>query len=166
MANSLSKIELRLTDICRWQDVERGWLQLSFGYKRRRWNAIWQTNLRFGCQGANRLPRGTIPMGVKTTDRWIDCPRLKLTLRTVMWVVPLETAKWSDFGVNLYLCADGNALAPLPRQEYLQLVDALKWYGIREISVDEPQRTVDGYLLNTEDETGFDAAFWKHSEVM
>jgi len=81
-----------------------------------------------------------------------------------MWMVPLETARWSGFGVDLYLCAGDDEIVPLPRQDYLQLVDALKWYGIRDLTVDVPQRTVDGYLLNTEDETGFDADFWKHSE--
>lgn len=165
MNQTHSLIELRLTDICRWHDVERGWLQLTVGNKRRRWNAIWQTNLRFGSRGDGRiLPRGTLPLAYKATGKWIDCPRLKLNLRTVMWMVPLETARWSDFGVDLYLCAGDDGFAPLPRQDYLQLVNALKWYNIRELSVDNYQRTVDGNLLNTADEMGLDADFWTHSE--
>ena len=164
MNQTHSPIELRLTDICRWHDVERGWLQLTVGNRQRRWNAIWQTNLRFRSQGDNLLPRGTLPLNYRTTGKWIDCPRLKLNRRTAMWMVPLETARWSGFGVDLYLCAGDDEIVPLPRQDYLQLVDALKWYGIRDLTVDVPQRTVDGYLLNTEDETGFDADFWKHSE--
>ena len=95
MNQILSPIELRLTDICRWHDVERGWLQLTVGNRQRRWSAIWQTNLRFRSQGDNFLPRGTLPLTCRTTGKWMDCPRLKLKLRTVMWVVPLETAKWN-----------------------------------------------------------------------
>jgi len=152
--------QLRLTDITRYNDVETGRLTLKVGNKQKSWKAVWLTNLRFNVRGKNLLPRTTLPLSIRANERYLDCLRLKLNRRMEMWIVPLETDQWIDFGVDLYLCSEDEEFIPLPMTAYQQLIDAINRYGIRELTVDEPRCTVDGNRLCQDNGQGFDADFW------
>ena len=151
-------VELRLTHIIRYADVERGLLVLTDGDKQKSWKATWQTNLRVDINGSRSLPRGTLPLHLtKARAPWGICPRLKLNHRIAMWMEPLNAFKWSDFGIDLYLCDENDYRQPLNRADYLIMVQALRHYDIRELIVDEPlaEKTKNKY------QHGFEAEFWK-----
>lgn len=155
--------KLTLTDITRYDDVEVGTLKLAVDGRQKCWKAIWQTNLRVNIQGSHGLTRGVVPMDMHPYRRWMDCPRLKLSQRIRMWMVPLESNKWYDFGVDLYLCDDSEAIVPLSKEGYKQLMGAIRRYDIRELTVEEPQWTVDGDRLCHDQGVAFDADFWNES---
>lgn len=152
--------QLRLTDITRYNDVETGRLTLKVGNKQKSWKAVWLTNLRCNVRGKNLLPRTSLSLSVRANERYLDCLRLKLNQRIEMWIVPLETAQWIDFGVDLYLCDEDDEFIPLPMTAYQQLIDAINRYDIRELTVEEPRCTVDGNRLCQDNGKGFDADFW------
>ena len=155
----MERAELRLTHITRYEDVERGQLVLTVGDKKKSWKATWQTDLRTNFNGSRHLPRGTLPLYLnKARAPWGTCPRLKPSLRTTMWMEPLNTVNWSDFGVNLYLCDPDDYFQPLCRAEFMLMVLALEHYNIRELIVDEPQvvKPTNQY------KHGFEFEFWKN----
>ena len=150
-------VELRLTRIVCYEDVERGLLVLTVGDKKKCWKATWQTNLRININGSQSMPRGTLPLYTnRARAPWGTCPRVKLNTRIQMWIEPLDSSTWSDFGVNLYLCADDDYFQPLNRADYILMVLALEHYGVRELIVDEPMKvkSVNKY------KHGFEAVFW------
>lgn len=157
--------KLTLTDITRYDDVEMGTLKLTVDGRQKCWKAIWQTNLRVNIQGLHGLPSGVLPLELRPYRRWMDCPRLKLSQRIRMWLVPLESNKWYDFGVDLYLCDDSEAIVPLSKEGYRQLRGAIWQYDIRELTVEEPRWTVDGDRLCHDQGVSFDADFWKESDA-
>ncbi|MCH5309195.1 MAG: hypothetical protein J1E58_04970 [Prevotella sp.] len=164
MANNQLKKELRLTDITRYDDVEMGRLELTVGEQRRSWKAIWLADLRCNVRGSRRLPAGVLQLTILPGTRWVDCPRLSLNQRIKMWIVPLESSEWADFGVDLYLCDDGGKIGPLPKDSYRQLVGAIRKYDISGLSVEPPRWRVRANRLNHDEGVGFDADFWNDSE--
>lgn len=164
MTNDQLKKELRLTDITRYDDVEMGRLELTVGEQRRSWKAIWLADLRCTVRGSHRLPVGVLPLSVIPSIRWVDCPRLTLNQRTRMWLVPLESSEWVNFGVDLYLCDEGEKIAPLSKAGYRQLVGAIMRYDISGLSVEPPRWRVRANRLNHDEGVGFDADFWNDSE--
>lgn len=151
-------IELRLTHITRYEDVERGLMILTVGDKQKCWKATWQTDLRLVVNGSRHLPRGPLPLYLnRARAPWGTCPRLKLNHRSSMWLLPLDAANWSDFGVNLYLCEADDYLKPLNRADYVLMVLALEHYNVREIIVDEPTEV----MPMNQYRHGFEAEFWK-----
>lgn len=157
---TVGSIELRLTDITRYNDVEMGRLTLSDGKRQKSWKAIWLANLRYRTHGSNEMPRGRLPLSIKPNEKYLDCLRLKLTQRTIMWMLPLESKEWYDIGVDLYLCDEAEALTPLSRAGYQQVVGAVKRYNISELSVEEPKWIVDKDRLCHDEGASFDADFW------
>lgn len=150
-------VELRLTHITRYEDVERGQLVLTVGDKQKSWKATWQTDLRIEINGSRNLPRGTLPLYLnRARAPWGTCPRLKVNHRSSMWLEPLDASRWSDFGVNLYLCDENDYFLPLNRAEYILMVLALEHYNVREIIIDEPVsiKHVNKY------QHGFEVEFW------
>ncbi len=154
------KVEFRLTDITRYDDVEMGRLVLRVDGREKSWKAVWLTNLRCHVKGSNELPRTELPLSIRPTRRYLDCLRLKLSQRIVMWIVPLESTEWTEMGVDLYLCDEGDELAPLPAKAYRQLVAAIKRYGVSELTVEEPRWTVDGDRFCHDAGVDFDEDFW------
>jgi len=152
--------DLRLTDITHYDDVETGQLVLTVGSRQKNWKAIWLSNLRYGSSGNRSLPRTVLPLYLRVNQHYIECPYLKLNHRTAMWMVPLETSEWTNIGVDLYLCDKQELITPLPDQDYRQLVEAIKRFGISELSVEEPQQVISQNLLNHHEEADFDADFW------
>lgn len=152
--------DLRLTDITRYDDVETGQLVLTVGSRHKSWKAIWLSNLRYRINDGRCLPRTALPLSIRAGQHYIECPCLKLNRLTAMWMVPLETSEWTNIGVDLYLCDKQELITPLPNQDYRQLVEAIKRFGISELSVEEPRQVVSLNLLNHHEEADFDADFW------
>lgn len=151
--------ELRLTDITRYEDVEEGRLQLIVGDHKKSWQAIWLTALFYSDKSDRCLPPTTLPLWYRNYHGWVDCPRINLTRQTFMWIEPLNCCSWVDMGVNLYLCSSNGWPEPLPRQEYVNLVNAFLGYGISEITVDEPTTIVKDSRFHPDNVMGLDR-FW------
>lgn len=64
-----------------------------------------------------------------------------------MWIVPLKTAIWEDFGVDLYLCSEEEELNPLPKEDYLQFVKAVTYYNVTHLMVEPPRQTLQQCFL-------------------
>ncbi len=129
------KGKLILTDITRYDDVETGSLVLTVGEKSKRWPAIWLTNLHIQWQSINHLPAGRYPLSISSNNRWLQCPRMKVTRLVSMWIEPLDAECWQDMGVNLYLTDKPESLQPLQRNDFLLFVDALGRFEIKELTI-------------------------------
>ncbi|MBQ6768135.1 MAG: hypothetical protein IJP46_05615 [Prevotella sp.] len=151
--------ELRLTDIVRYIDVEEGRLVFCYGEHKKSCKAIWLSDLRIHNNKEGSLPRETLPVRYRNYGQWIDCPRIKLNTRNFMWIEPLNCCSWVDMGVNLYLCSSNGWPEPLPRHEYVNLVNAFLGYGISEITVDEPTTIVKDSRFHPDNVMGLDR-FW------
>ena len=147
-----------LCDIMRYLDVETGWLVLTVGDHTKSWKAIWQTNLGRQFSWGRSLPRTQIPIYFRNHDVWVDCPKLALTHKNAMWMMPLKSQLWIDLGVDLYLCEDCEELQPLNKADYQLLVQALKKYGVRHLTVEPATAEVDDCLLH---HSTFEENFWK-----
>lgn len=148
---------LKLTDIVRYDDVETGRLRLTVGGVPHSWKAVWLSNLRCNLRGRNSLPYGELQLSLCSNDRWIACPRLRLSSRVCMWLTPLETTKWTNFGVNMYLCDDGDQLSPLSTEDYLRFVDCVRANRVTGISVEAFRQTASGDYLDHEGGEDFGA---------
>ena len=154
----MNEVELRLTDITRYEDVERGRLVLTVGERQKSWKATWQTDLHISLTVDRSMPRGDLPLNLrKSRAPWPICPKVKLNRLTGMWILPLNTVRWSDFGVNLYLCSENDYLEPLARGDYKLFVDALLHYGVDTLTVEAPQCVKDENAY----QHGFEYEFWK-----
>jgi len=154
--------ELRLTDITRYDDVEMGRLVLRVDGHEKSWKAVWLTNLRCHVKGSDELPRTELPLSIRPTNRYLECLRLKLSQRIVMWIVPLESSEWTEFGVDLYLCDEDDEFTPLPDKAYRQLVAAIKRYGISGLTVEAPSWTVAHDRFCHDEGVDFDEDFWSN----
>lgn len=151
----MSYVKLTLTDITRYEDVERGRLVLTVGDKEKSWKATWQTNLRINFTEDRSMPRGGLPLCLgKGKAPWPVCPLLKLNRLTKMWIEPLNSSRWTDFGVDLYLCDENDYLLPLPRADYMMFVEALRHYNLETLLVEAPRYVKDRniYKHNFEDD--------------
>lgn len=154
-----TKTELRLTEITRYEDVEEGQLLLTAGKKRKRWGAVWQTDLRINLKDGRCLPRGVIPLGFRHYNSWVDCPRLKLNHQNFMWIVPLDCSNWIEMGTNLYLYSSKGWPDPLPRIEFVKLINALLDYDIKELTVEPPMAIINDSRFHPDNPMGLDN-FW------
>ncbi len=154
-----TKTELRLTEITRYEDVEVGRLLLIAGKKNKRWEAIWQTDLRINLKDGHSLPRGIMPLAFRHYNGWVDCPRLKLNHQSFMWMEPLKSSNWIDMGVNLYLCSSRGWPDPLPRIEFVKLINALLDYDIKELTVEPPMAIINDSRFHPDNPMGL-VDFW------
>ena len=151
------KIELRLTDITRYRDVEEGRLVLSAEGHRKSWKAIWLAKLNV--INVSSLPRGEIPIRYKHYHGWVDCPRLRLNHQNFMWIVPLDSDNYIDMGVNLYLCDDKGFPNPQKRRDYENMVNALYSYRIDRLIVEMPVVTIEDSRFHPDNIMGL-VDFW------
>ncbi len=79
-----------------------------------------------------------------------------------MRIVPLNSSRWVDMGVDLYLCDNEGWPNPLNSEEYLQLTDALKIYGINQLTVEEATHTISQYRCGSHELLGLEG-FWGNS---
>lgn len=150
-------VNLTLTDIIRYEDVERGRLVLIAGDRQKSWKATCMTNLRINFTEDRSMPRGCLPLNLKRCKApWPICPLLKLNRRTKMWIEPLNCVRWTDFGVNLYLCDEADYFRPLGRGEYQMFVEALCYYGIDTLTVEPPRLVKHEPVYQHE----FESEFW------
>jgi hypothetical protein len=156
------EMELRLTDITRYHDVEEGKLVLTVGHRVKTWKAIWLNTLLFNVRGNRNLPRGDFIIRYRHYEHWIDCPTIRLSRRVSMRIVPLNSSRWVDMGVDLYLCDNEGWPNPLNSEEYLQLTDALKIYGINQLTVEEATHTISQYRCGSHELLGLEG-FWGNS---
>lgn len=90
---------------------------------------------------------------------------LRLNPRTKMWLVPLKAASWVDFGVDLYLCAESEELKPLPRKDYLQFVEAVTYFNVTHLTVEQPRQTLQRCFLQQEIIFAQNAKFWDNINI-
>ena len=146
-----------LKDIVRYDDVETGRLELIVGSVTHCWKVVWLSNLRCNVRGRSCLPYGELPLSIRSNEQWIDCPMLRFNSRICMWLIPLNTSKWTDFGLDMYLCDDGDELAPLSTEDYKQFVECVRSNRVTGISVEPFRQTVSSDYLNHEGGESFDA---------
>lgn len=139
-----------LSDIIRYDDVETGRLKLIVGNRQKTWKATWLSNLNCQTSDGRSLPRKSLQILFKANELWAECPMLRLNPRTKMWIVPLKAANWLDFGVDLYLCAESEELKPLPRKDYLQFVEAVTYFNVTHLAVEQPRQTLQQCFLQHE----------------
>lgn len=147
---------MRLTNIIHYDDVETGQLELPTADGTLRWNVAWLADLRCIVRGGRFLPEGDFRLVIDAYERWVTCPMLRLTNHTTMWLVPLKTTKWSNFGVNMYMCDGGDVLAPLSDKAYLNFTEAVVRHDITGISVEGSRQTREGNFLNHRGGQDFD----------
>jgi len=153
----MSDVLLTLTDITRYEDVERGRLVLTAGDRQKSWKATWQTNLRINFTEDRSMPRGGLPLNLrKGKAPWPICPLLKLNRLTKMWIEPLNSSRWTDFGVDLYLCDESDYFLPLKRADYMMFVEALRHYNLETLMVEAPRYVKDRSIYKHE----FEDDFW------
>lgn len=153
--------QLRLTGITRYNDVEEGRLVLTVGQHTKSWRAVWLSQLRLNSRGPRNLPRGDFTLRYGHRGLWIDCPKIRLSLKSSAWIEPLGSLTWEGMGTNVYLLSDKGWPDSISIADYKQLVSALTYYGINAISIDKPERAVDGFLCRTGEIMGMEA-FWEN----
>ena len=150
MMSKLAEIEamlkkLRLTNITRYNDVEEGWLVLNVGTHVKSWKAVWLTQLRLNSRGPCNLPRGDFTLRYAHHGEWIDCPKIRLTLKSSVWIEPLHSRTWEEMGASVYLCSGEGWPDSMSISEYKKLTSALQSFGITQLTIDEPQQVVNEY---------------------
>lgn len=149
--------QLSLTDITRYDDVETGTLELCVGPRIKRWKAIWLTKMLFG--DSRNLPRGDLTLCYRNFNRWIDCPRISITRQTHAWIVPLDSSRWNDMGVNIYLCNGEGRTHPLSAADYKQMIQVMQSLQIGCLTVQPPANVCNTTFFTEEDKAGT-GLFW------
>lgn len=165
MMSKLAEIEamlkkLRLTNITRYNDVEEGWLVLNVGTHVKSWRVVWLTQLRLNSRGPCNLPRGDFTLRYAHHGEWIDCPKIRLTLKTSMWIEPLHSRTWEEMGASVYLCSGEGWPDSMSTSEYKKLTSALQSIGIAQLTIDEPQKVVNEYRCGNQALMGMED-FWE-----
>ena len=165
MMSKLAEIEamlkkLRLTNITRYNDVEEGWLVLNVGTRVKSWRAVWLTQLRLNSRGPCNLPRGDFTLRYAHHGEWIDCPKIRLSLKSSMWIEPLQSRTWEEMGASVYLCSGEGWPDSMSISEYKKLTSALQSFGITQLTIDEPQQVVNEYRCGNQAFMGMED-FWE-----
>lgn len=147
----MRKTIFKITDITHYEDVCEGRLVMCVGEKEKSWRVVWMAYLRLNSLGEKGIPAGAYSLGVKANQRWVCGLQVKIHNRKRLWIEPLISDRWEDFGTDIYLCEDNDSLTPVGRMEYGQLVRALEHFGITELLMEKPQRYLDGNRLRHED---------------
>ena len=149
--------QLILTDITRYDDVEMGTLELRVGPRIKRWKAIWLTNMLFG--DSRSLPRGTLSLYYRNFNCWIDCPRISINRQTHAWIIPLDSSRWNDMGVNIYLCSGEGWPHPLSVADYKMMLQVMLTLQIGSLTVETPSNVCNTTFFSEEEITGMNL-FW------
>lgn len=155
------KMELRLTDITRYNDVETGRLVLTVGEHTKGWKAIWLNHLRLSSRGSEYLPRGDFTLRYEHHNEWIDCPKIRLLRKVSIWIEPLNSHTWAGMGANVYLCSSEGWPDPISVKDYNQMVTALLNYNIRQLTIDKAQWVVNENLCKNQSIMGMEN-FWNN----
>lgn len=157
METSIYNKVLLLTGITRYDDVEKGVLELRVRNRVKRWQAVWLTNLRFG--DTRCLPRGYLTICYRCHGPWIDIPRVSLNYQTHAWILPLGCDCWNNMGADIYLCSAKGWPHPLSVKDYELMTTVLNELQLRTLRVEEPEKTVNQSLFTDEEKAGM-SQFW------
>ena len=155
--NTIETTKLRLTGITRYKDVETGMLELRVGNHKKRWKAVWLTQMNFG--DSRCLPRGDLTINYVTHGYWIDCPRIMIHTKWIIWIEPLNSTCWNDMGIDLYLCSNDGWTSPLPRKDFENMVTVLITHNVQMLTVEEPTEIVENSLFSNDEKAGM-INFW------